>query len=359
MLVITNACRMAPVEFRDAYLPTYPNILQPSSYPAVQPLYWNHQLNQSSRAHAADMASTPCFQHDSCDGTAWFTRIRSYYTKNVALAENIASGFPDAMAVIRALIADGGAADNSSGDGHRRNIMNGNLREMGNGYAVVGSRYYVQDFGGGAPEFVSPVAVGSHMFLGDGQITFWAGFHDVTGMSPQGAVLIIDGRGFDLSLVLGQTSSGTYEIKLPLGSACRNYFFQFVDGAGVVWRYPESGLLVTTEESGCSEEFVAQAVAVDDLPGADFSLGQNTPNPFSVSTSIRFTLVSGAHVEASIYNVAGRLVRVLADREYPSGTHALVWDGRSRDGSLVQSGFYYLKVQTGGEKTIRRMLMLR
>src|SRR5207253_8095831 len=51
-----------------------------SSYAAVAPLQWNLQLNQSARAHSTDMRDTPCFQHNSCDGTDIWKRITGYYT---------------------------------------------------------------------------------------------------------------------------------------------------------------------------------------------------------------------------------------------------------------------------------------
>ena len=66
LLTMTNACRMAPQQFRETYMASYPDILQYTDYPPVAPVYWNLELNRSARFHANDMASTPCFQHDSC-----------------------------------------------------------------------------------------------------------------------------------------------------------------------------------------------------------------------------------------------------------------------------------------------------
>src|SRR5262245_32737098 len=35
------------------------------AYPAQPPFQYNYDLNRSSRAHSLDMATTPCFQHES------------------------------------------------------------------------------------------------------------------------------------------------------------------------------------------------------------------------------------------------------------------------------------------------------
>ena len=75
MLALTNACRQGPQQYRDTYL-RGTRILRSRTYEAVPPLYASLPLDRTSRAHSLDMARTPCFQHDSCDGTSLWTRIR-------------------------------------------------------------------------------------------------------------------------------------------------------------------------------------------------------------------------------------------------------------------------------------------
>jgi hypothetical protein len=101
LLVLTNACRMAPAQYRDLYIGNY-QVLLPGNYPAVQPLFWNLALNKSSHAHSVDMADNCGLQHPSCDGTAWNTRIQSFYNnKNGTLGENIATGNQTALATAK------------------------------------------------------------------------------------------------------------------------------------------------------------------------------------------------------------------------------------------------------------------
>ncbi len=64
------------------------------------------------------------------------------------------------------------------------------------------------------------------------------------------------------------------------------------------------------------------ALAVDDPPDpARVALLQNVPNPFASSTSIAFTLRETGPVRLSVFDVSGRRVRVLANRELAAGRH--------------------------------------
>jgi len=69
------------------------------------------------------------------------------------------------------------------------------------------------------------------------------------------------------------------------------------------------------------------AAANAGAPG-QFSLAQNYPNPFNPSTTIEFQLPQASHVTLKIYDLQGRLVKTLADGEFPAGTHRVKWDGR-------------------------------
>jgi len=255
ILALTNACRQGPQAYRDAYLHDA-RILTPKAYPAVPPLYWTLPLNRSARAHSVDMAGTPCFQHDSCDGTDAFARIRSYYGAAPSLGENIASGYTSPLETVNRLLLDGGAADHSRGDGHRRNILSPKFREMGSGCAFGGPNrtYDTQDFGGGAPDFSTPLVSGSHVLEG-GKITFLASFDAHGAGAPREAALELGGETLALKLAFGSRSNGTYRVTLPAAGACRSYRFRFRDAAGRTWWYPEGGVLYTTGEGSCEREY--------------------------------------------------------------------------------------------------------
>ncbi|MCK4546480.1 MAG: T9SS type A sorting domain-containing protein, partial [Candidatus Eisenbacteria sp.] len=87
-----------------------------------------------------------------------------------------------------------------------------------------------------------------------------------------------------------------------------------------------------------------------------------SPNPFAVSTQISYSIPAGAarsSVTLSIYDVTGRRVRQLVDRDQVPGVYHVLWDGRDRNGTPVASGIYFCWLRTGGETTSRRMVLLR
>jgi hypothetical protein len=102
------------------------------------------------------------------------------------------------------------------------------------------------------------------------------------------------------------------------------------------------------------------SASVEDLPLASrIQLSQNSPNPFSLNTSVRFTLPLQDHVLLRIYDCSGRLVRTMVNDVRAAGEYSLVWDGRNQRGHGVTSGLYYYELLTGGVSEVRRMVLLR
>ncbi|MGB3541348.1 DUF4331 family protein, partial [Rubrivirga sp.] len=68
------------------------------------------------------------------------------------------------------------------------------------------------------------------------------------------------------------------------------------------------------------------------------------PNPTSGASTIRFQLSEAAPVRVDVYDVQGRLVETVTNRDYTSGTHELSWDG-----SRLASGTYIYRLMVDGE----------
>ena len=86
----------------------------------------------------------------------------------------------------------------------------------------------------------------------------------------------------------------------------------------------------------------------------DFSLSQNYPNPFNPETKIRFSVPNPSHVTIVIYDVLGRLVSILVDKQMERGDHAVVWNG-----SGMASGLYFCKYIAGDVCKVRKMMLMR
>ena len=83
------------------------------------------------------------------------------------------------------------------------------------------------------------------------------------------------------------------------------------------------------------------------------------PNPFNPRTTVSFKLGTPQRVRLEVHDAAGRRVTTLADQKYPAGEHAVVWNGRSTDGSEVSSGVYFVKFTAGKAKDSRKLVLLK
>jgi hypothetical protein len=77
------------------------------------------------------------------------------------------------------------------------------------------------------------------------------------------------------------------------------------------------------------------------------------PNPFTTSTSVRFSLEKQQDIDVTIVNARGETVARLHDGVLGGGSHELRWDGRSADGTALESGIYFARIAgTAGTRTV-------
>jgi hypothetical protein len=94
----------------------------------------------------------------------------------------------------------------------------------------------------------------------------------------------------------------------------------------------------------------------------NFELFQNYPNPFNSSTEIKYSLPNTKacyKVQLKVYDVLGRLVKVLLNQEQLAGSYAINWDGTDLGGNRVASGVYFYSLDSGEFKSVRKMLVLQ
>jgi len=133
----------------------------------------------------------------------------------------------------------------------------------------------------------------------------------------------------------------------------------YIGAIGAYVALPSGNILVCDIENGLFVFTVTPAAARERADGAAFRLEQNAPNPFNPSTRIPFQLTRSGRVTLSIFDVAGRRVRDLVDRDLPAGVHAAEWDGRDDTGSAVASGVYFYRLQTGPQSETRRLVLVK
>jgi hypothetical protein len=86
---------------------------------------------------------------------------------------------------------------------------------------------------------------------------------------------------------------------------------------------------------------------------------QSVPNPFRMSTVIRFGIVTSTHVSLNVHDVAGKLVKNLQSGNVDSGVHSVVWDGKDNSGADAGAGVYFCRLDAGGSSRTVKMTLLR
>jgi hypothetical protein len=94
-------------------------------------------------------------------------------------------------------------------------------------------------------------------------------------------------------------------------------------------------------------------------PGLVTRLYQNTPNPSSGPTTIRFSLSLPVHGTLRVYDASGSLVRTLLSGDLDSGMHSVVWDGKDEMNRAVGAGVYFYKLSAGGYNLTEKMVVMR
>lgn len=89
-------------------------------------------------------------------------------------------------------------------------------------------------------------------------------------------------------------------------------------------------------------------------------LGNARPNPFGETTRIDYSLARESRVSVDVFDVRGRLVRVLKEPSLtPTGTGAVHWNGRNDRGRRVPAGVYFVKIRAGAEVLTRKVVLVR
>lgn len=89
------------------------------------------------------------------------------------------------------------------------------------------------------------------------------------------------------------------------------------------------------------------------------TLTQNYPNPFNPSTTIEYDLASASHVTLKVFDLLGREVSALVNKDQPAGRYSVMFNAGSH-----ASGMYIYRLETlspnaGSQIAVRKMLFLK
>ena len=97
------------------------------------------------------------------------------------------------------------------------------------------------------------------------------------------------------------------------------------------------------------------AVEEKNIPES-FQLYQNFPNPFNPETVIRYQLSVAGHVTLKIYDLLGREVATLVNKEQQTGIHNSTFNINNY---ALPSGIYFYQLNAGGNIQTKKMILLK
>lgn len=121
----------------------------------------------------------------------------------------------------------------------------------------------------------------------------------------------------------------------------------------------DSRLLHEGSESGSKLIYKTNDIVViaanprSSIPG-EYFLGNGYPNPFNSTINITYGLPEQTVVTISLFDLAGRLVKVLINEEKIEGYHTAVWDAEN-----IPSGLYLIQMRSEKFDQVRKVSLVR
>jgi hypothetical protein len=133
-----------------------------------------------------------------------------------------------------------------------------------------------------------------------------------------------------------------------------NYVYDmFVDNKGNVY--------LTGESQGAYYDYatvkyspIITGISENILNPEKYELEQNFPNPFNPATIINYQLSMFSNVSLKVYDVLGQEVKTLVNENKPAGRYEVTFNGAD-----FPSGVYFVRMESGDFRNIKRMVLIK
>ena len=96
-----------------------------------------------------------------------------------------------------------------------------------------------------------------------------------------------------------------------------------------------------------------------DILPEEFAFYHPFPNPFNPKTTIAFDLPERKEVVLQVFNINGGLVQTLIRSKLSPGKYSFDWEGTDQDGRSVTSGVYFIQIDIGSFRSIKKALLVK
>jgi hypothetical protein len=179
----------------------------------------------------------------------------------------------------------------------------------------------------------------------DGNHLFWTGF----GMDEVG-----------YNLYRCDERDPTFSRLNPVMLHDRKYLDELIH-FGMMYQY-KLGIKLNDNEELLVGPLLMEAIGGSDMPER-FGFRECYPNPFASRAFIMYELpfLPGdiSTVRLRVFDLSGRMVRTLAEREYVPGYYTVTWDRQDRFGREVSDGIYFLRLEAGSYRATRKLAVIK
>jgi hypothetical protein len=119
-----------------------------------------------------------------------------------------------------------------------------------------------------------------------------------------------------------------------------------------------AGYTLNSVSLGIADNHIQSMVGVEPGRPETPRLALASANPSTAGARIVLSLPHGERARVSLYDVAGRELRVLAAGWQPAGALEIDWDGRAADGTSAPPGLYFIRAQAGVWAMTRRLVLV-
>jgi C1A family cysteine protease len=155
-----------------------------------------------------------------------------------------------------------------------------------------------------------------------------------------------------VTIELGLGENGPFDTRIAGG----------VTGASYAWDVPD----IETDNAYIRiTAWLDGRVRAIDRSDQAFSIGfgnvvrQSYPNPFSDRTVVSYSIAGSVDVSVRVYDIAGRLIRVIYDGPREPGSYAAEWDGKDGGGKAVAPGAYFFRIEAGSLSETKKVILIK
>ena len=113
---------------------------------------------------------------------------------------------------------------------------------------------------------------------------------------------------------------------------------------------------MSTHMAAAVQKYQSMVVGIPDIEPSvtGFNLGQNSPNPFSKSTTISYKLPEEGFVTLKVYDLIGNEVATLVNSNQTRGSHTVDFNSTG-----LSTGVYYYTLSSGSQVQSKKMFLIR